>query len=454
MEFGRKQRFYVVYGIALFFLVIGCAASRFDFGMLCAGLKLIVTSSGILITDYIALAGAGPAFVNAGLVILVTGLLMNHYGLKLDGVGIMTIGLVAGFSMFGKNLLNMWFMLLGTRIYCTLKKTSMKNHLTLSFLSTSLGPIVSNLLFYQGQFSIKGLIASFAVGTIIGLVAPSLSTHTAGVLNDLSLYNGGFAMGLLAMVICPVLAAYGWEFQRVDLWTTGYNAIFGTGILLVCAAFVVAGSLVDREHAWENYRNILKRPGKPQDDFTRLDGMGATLINMGINGAVATLVLVFVLQGDLNGPTMGGILSIMGFSARGKHVKNMLPVMAGICIAAYTNIFPVNYHSLQLALLFGTTLAPIAGTYGWPAGMLAGFIHAAVVQVAGYGYSGGNLYNNGFCAGLVAVVMWPMLRALLKPRSYTEPSPSMAEQYRKCQAQCQAQQQAPAEKEHKTEKRA
>ena len=430
MELGTKQRYGVVYGIAAFFLILGLLASRFDMAALAQGLWLIFRSSGILITDYIALAGTGPTFVNAGLVILVTGALMDHYGLKLDGVGIMTVGFMAGFSMFGKNLVNMWFMLFGTRMYCRIKRTGMKEHLTLSLMSTALGPIVSNLLFYQGVFSVQGLIASFAVGTVIGLVAPSLSTHTAGVLNDLSLYNGGFALGLLAMVICPVLKAYGWEFQGQDLWATGYNKPFGIGLLVICGLFVLAGFVVDKDHAWTNYKNILKRPGKPKDDFTRLDGLGAALVNIGINGALATLVVVFVMRGDLNGATMGGIISIMGCSARGKHAKNILPVMAGIVLAAHTNIYPSHHHGLQLALLFGTSLAPIAGTYGWPIGVLAGFIHASVVLFAGAGYSGVNLYNNGFCAGLVAVVMWPMLRALLKPNTYSQPSESVIEEAR------------------------
>ncbi len=33
--------------------------------------------------------------------------------------------------------------------------------------------------------------------------------------------------------------------------------------------------------------------------------------------------------GDLNGPTIGGIFTIVGFSATGKHLRNILPVMAG-----------------------------------------------------------------------------------------------------------------------------
>ena len=113
MELGTRQRYLVVYTIAAFFLLVGFLAARFRVAELLRGLWEILTSSGVLITDYIALAGTGPAFVNTGLVILVTALLMNHYRLPMDGVSIMTVGFMAGFAMFGKNLLNMWFMLFG-----------------------------------------------------------------------------------------------------------------------------------------------------------------------------------------------------------------------------------------------------------------------------------------------------------------------------------------------------
>ena len=213
----------------------------------------------------------------------------------------------------------------------------------------------------------------------------------------------------------------------MDIWCADKNLPFAVGLYCICASFVVFGLLWDKKYAWENYKRLLKRPGKPQNDFTKLDGMGAIMINMGMNGAFATTVLLLI-GGQLNGPTMGGILSIMGGSARGKHIKNISPIMLGIVLAAYTNIVPPDSHSVQLALLFGTTLAPIAGTYGFIPGVMAGFLHAAVVLYAGAGYSGVNLYNNGFCAGLVAVVMWPMLRGLLHhPNTFSEPSPHSRE---------------------------
>jgi hypothetical protein len=57
---------------------------------------------------------------------------------------------------------------------------------------------------------------------------------------------------------------------------------------------------------------------------------------------------------------------------------------------------------------------PIAGQFGWLFGIVAGFLHAAVVLVVGEPCGGYNLYNNGFSAGLVALVMVSLIQGFLR----------------------------------------
>lgn len=75
--------------------------------------------------------------------------------------------------------------------------------------------------------------------------------------------------------------------------------------------------------------------------------------------------------------------------------------------------------SVQLACLFCTTLAPISGYFGWPYGVLAGFIHSSVVLYTGSPVAGMNLYNNGFSGGLVATVLYPVIIAVFQHRKPT-----------------------------------
>ena len=144
-------------------------------------------------------------------------------------------------------------------------------------------------------------------------------------------------------------------------------------------------------------------------------GAGPVLVNMGVNGLLG-MAYIFLVNGDLNGPTLGGIFTIIGFSAFGKHALNILPVMVGVYLGAYGMHYTPDYPSLQLAGLFGTTLAPIAGHFGWPYGILAGFIHSALVLQTGGPVAGLNLYNNGFSGGLIAIVLYPTITAIARHR--------------------------------------
>ena len=81
------------------------------------GLYRIVTMQDLLITDYISIAGPGAAFVNAGLVTIISICLIRYSGDPYNGQTIVVIGLMSGFSLFGKNFLNIWPIILGTWLY-------------------------------------------------------------------------------------------------------------------------------------------------------------------------------------------------------------------------------------------------------------------------------------------------------------------------------------------------
>ncbi|WP_322546136.1 DUF1576 domain-containing protein, partial [Clostridium perfringens] len=126
----------------------------------------------------------------------------------------------------------------------------------------------------------------------------------------------------------------------------------------------------------------MKQPGRLVSDFYLLFGE-TCYINMGILGFLATF-LVIILNGDLNGPTISGIFTIIGFGAFGKHIRNVTPIIIGALLGAIININPINSPSLILSILFSTALAPIAGKFGWKIGILAGFLHVNMVTNIGY----------------------------------------------------------------------
>ena len=183
----------------------------------------------------------------------------------------------------------------------------------------------------------------------------------------------------------------------------------------LCGAFVIAGLCRGPKPVLKKYWALLRTSGRVPSDYVRTFTPGPVLVNMGVNGLIATGYIVLT-GGDLNGATIGAIFTIIGFSGYGKHAFNMVPVMAGVLLGSLTNHVDPNSSALQLAGLFGTTLAPFAGVFGWPFGVLAGLLHSSVVLQAGLPLEGMNLYNNGFSGGLVAIVLYPILTSLVKHR--------------------------------------
>ena len=137
---------------------------------------------------------------------------------------------------------------------------------------------------------------------------------------------------------------------------------------------------------------------------------------MGVNGLFATLFVVLV-GGQLNGPTIGGIFTVIGFSATGKHIRNIAPIMFGVLLGSLTKEWSINSPSPMLALLFSTTLAPVAGEFGVVVGILAGYMHSSVALNVGIVYGGMNLYNNGFAGGIVAMFMVPLIQSIMDKRA-------------------------------------
>lgn len=382
------------------------------------GLYHIVTMQDLLITDYVYIAGPGAALVNAGLVTIISICIIRFSGDPYNGFTIVEMGLMAGFSLFGKNVFNIWPIILGTWLYAKYQREPFSKYASVSLLATSLAPLVS----YMALGSIHAsLPLGILVGIVIGFILPSLSAYTYKIQNGMNLYNMGFACGLFAMMVVPVLTAFGDKPDSVLYWAQGYNEKFSIVLGILCMALILLGFFampVPPWAVWAGYRRLISTTGRAPSDYLRMFGAGPVMVNIGCNGILGVL-FVLLIGGDLNGPTIGGIFTIMGFSAFGKHPFNIIPVMAGVSLGAYGMHYSPNYPSLQLAGLFGTTLAPIAGHFGWPFGILAGFIHSALVLQTGGPVAGLNLYNNGFSGGLIAIVLYPTITAIWKHRRPT-----------------------------------
>jgi hypothetical protein len=204
--------------------------------------------------------------------------------------------------------------------------------------------------------------------------------------------------------------SYGFVPDPVMIWTTGNNRLLGGFLAALFGSMVVLGFLLDRALP-TRLQQIVATAGQSPTDFIALAGFGPTLANMGLTGAIGTLYVLLV-GGELNGPVIGAILTIVGFAAFGKHPRNIVPIMLGVFLGSLFKPWNAADPSILLAALFGTTLAPIAGRFGWHWGVVAGLVHSSAALSVGSLHAGLNLYNNGFAAGLVAAVLVPVIVAV------------------------------------------
>lgn len=407
---ARLYPSYKIHGaIFILFIVIGIAAGGPK--AVLPGLRDIILQSDILITDYVELAGIGPSMVNAGLLSFAILLMYMGQGIKPNGSTIMSMWLIAGFSFFGKNIFNVWPIVLGVFLYSKYKGEPFHNYILVAVLGTCLAPTVSQMAFQNILPSSISFICGILIGTFIGFILPPLAASTVSIHHGYNLYNFGFAGGLLAMVLMSLLKIFGIEFESRLLWSTGNNLFFSM-LLYGIFVFLVIYGYIKNERSFKNMGKIMNHSGKLITDYYILYG-NAAYINMGLLGIMATTFLL-IIGGELNGATIAGIFTIVGFGAFGKHLKNTFPIMLGASLASLLHIWGLSSPSMVLAILFSTALAPFAGQFGWHIGVVAGFLHVAVCMNIGVVHGGMNLYSNGFAAGFVAIIMLPIIKAFKK----------------------------------------
>ncbi len=373
------------------------------------GLRTICFTPDGLITDYVALAGLGAALINSALVTAAATAVLRLTGAPLGGSTISTLGLMAGFSLFGKDILNIWPIIAGSLLYARFRREPLWKYASTGLMSTTLAPVVSALWF--SGLGWKGWVIGTLAGLLIGFLLPLLAAYTFLLLRGMNLYNVGFACGLMSMMLVPIMASAGVGPATVLVWASDATPFFtalliSLSLLALAAGVILSGGV---RQAWESYRALLSASGAPPSDFLTAFGGGAVLVNIGVMGLLST-GYILLIGGDLNGPTVGAILTVVGFAANGKHPRNSVPITLGLALGAVLlpGFAPAD-PSIQFCALFCTTLAPFCGTFGCWAGVLAGFLHGCLVQRTGAVVCGLNLYNNGFVGGIVSMVLYPLM---------------------------------------------
>lgn len=439
-ESNSKIIFKVLLGFSLAFVVAAICAG--DLGNLIPGFIKINTSPSQFTMDYFVLGGLGSAFLNCGAVGLACCALLYFTKAKCTGLTVAAYWLCVGFATFGMTLFSIWPFFLGVWVYSRLKKVSFGSVANLAMFSAALAPFAGELMFrYPGletrSITIAGLLGAIILGIFVGCAMPSLCAHMPNFHKGYDLYNAGPAAGFLAFfVFCVLYKSPGLEVPTNTNLGDGERLFVTVFFILLFGACIVAGLMLDK-NGFQEYKKLWAGDGY-KTDFTVKYGISATLINMGVYG-LFILLYYNVVQGmtmvdgslvftgaKFTGATMGAIMCMHAFSAHGAQPRTVFPIMVGYAIASFLPFlmyvagvtdaqgWSLTTQGILVGLCFASGLAPVAGKWGFWAGVAAGAMHAIMVTSVPLWHGGFCLYNGGFTCAIVATLLIPVLECFFK----------------------------------------
>ncbi len=408
-ELHKEDVVHILSVFPLVFLIFGVVMAFIEKDFISNYLK-ILSSPALLITDFFEVGGLGASFINAALIAYLNLYFVNKYKMKVNGLIIAAFMTVVGFSFFGKNIINIIPIYIGGYLYALNQQKTFRDVIVIVMFSTGLSPIISQLIFSGILPMPLNFIVGIGLGLLIGFIMTPLSAQMLKFHEGYNLYNIGFTAGIIGTVITSFLRAFNLEIMPVSIIYNRYD-LHVKILLIALFLYLLVVGLVINKSSITNYKNLFRYSGRTATDFTFLVGYGITFVNMGLLGLLFTS-LVMVIGATVNGPVLAGIFTIVGFSAFGKHIKNCYPPVLGVIIMAFVLGLDLHSMGVVLAIMFSTTIAPIAGKFGPIWGVISGIVHLVVVFNIGMVHGGVNLYNNGFSGGVVAGVLVPIIDSL------------------------------------------
>ena len=399
-----------------------CMPDRAD---MFSGLWRIISSTAKISTNYFSVGGYAGTFLNMGLVALICLLLYVLTGATVNNVSTLAFILTLGFCSWGINVLNIWPSFLGVVIYSLVKKEKLGTLVNAMLFSTGIAPIISEMLLRYPSvehigFNWVGLALALAVGFAIGFFLPAGLAHSPKVHKGFDLYSAALPIGMMAFLLNATL--FHTLGLKVDALSTSGDmavasritvnifcgAVFG---LCVIFAFVLGCKPKD-------YWQLLKDPALVTN-FSSTYGNATFLMNVGVFG-LFILGYYNLINAPFNGVTFGIIFCMLATCNSGSHPGNVWPIMLGyvaaslVCGAVSPLVggnftLAINAQAICVGLCYANGLSPIADKYGWRWGFVAAVLHYLLVTSVPKLHGGFCLYNGGFTAALICLILVPEL---------------------------------------------
>ena len=363
-----------------------------DRGQMFAGLGRLCVLPYQSANSYFDAANGGFAgtFLNVALVCAICAAVYSLPGSKPDGVSVLAFFLTAGFAFWGITVLNIWFCFAGTLIVCLIRKVNPCTQGNVFLFSTGIAPLMTDLLIrYPGAdahgVTFFGCVLALLACCLIGLVLPAGLAHGPKMHKGYDLYNAAVPIGLVAFFLRAVLYRVlgGTLADGVGVGAgEGYPLVTNVFCIVVFVLAIVLG--LSLGGSFKTYGKLLRDSGFGAD-YGAGYGVGTGILNFGIYGLF--IVLYYNLIGaNWNAATIGCVFCMVCCCFKGSHPGNVWPIMVGyvaasfatkgLCAALGTDFTTaINAQAIVIGLCFANGLSPVAGKYGWWAGIVFGVLH-------------------------------------------------------------------------------
>ena len=389
------------------------------------GLWQILSQPSKLSTNYFFIGGYSATFLNMGLVGLICLLLYIVFKATPTNVSTLAFVLTLGFGSWGINILNIWPTIFGVMIYCLVKKEKFGANVNAMLFSTGIAPLITDLMIRYPNaeaigFNLEGILIALVVGFFIGFFLPAGLANSPKVHKGFDLYSAALPVGMTAFFLNATLfktlgVALPAGADAAQLQVASRLTVNTFCILLFGACIVIAFVLGCRPR---DYWQLIIDPALVTN-FSSTYGNPVFLMNVGVFG-LFILGYYTLIGASFNGVTFGIIFCMLATCNSGSHPGNVWPIMLGYIVASTvcglvsplvggTFTFAVNAQAICVGLCYANGLSPIADKYGWRYGFLAAIMHYLLVTSVPTLHGGYCLYNGGFTAALICIILVPSL---------------------------------------------
>ncbi|MGM9549546.1 MAG: DUF1576 domain-containing protein [Faecousia sp.] len=394
-----------------------------DRGQMLSGLVKIVSMPTKASTNFFSLGGYAATFLNMALVGLVCTAVYCIPGKKANHAAVLVTILTTGFGSWGIHILNMWPTMFGVVLFCLVRKVPIGDHSNAMLFSTGVAPFISELLVrYPHQevvgFSPAGVVLAILVGAFVGFFLPAGLENSPKVHKGFALYSAALPVGMTAFLLQGILyRAMGMEVpEAVSDLSVASPVIVNTFCCIVFSLCVIAAFAMGCRP--KDYWKLLRDPEQVVDFAATYDN-ATMLMNVGLYGFFI-LLYYNVIGAEWNGVTFGVVFCMLATCNSGSHPGNIWPITLGYAVASqiFQRLSPLtsgeftqylNSQAIVVGLCYANGLSPIADKYGWFYGLVAAMAHFCMVTTVPLLHGSMCLYNGGFTAALVCLLMVPSL---------------------------------------------